>query len=145
MVSPHHRHQSSLEGVIDFSDQHLHPDERNRATRIFNRIINYYEPSQTKNGPYKQITLLRATYEYALSRDNFLKLFFLYIGRESHLTEQLSESNFSQTLSHFVNFDSITAEQKDELGKSVSAFADYLVDNFFLPCKTTCFVPLDSC
>ncbi len=67
MASPHHRHQASLEGVIDFSsNQPLDPDERNEATRIFHQIINYCEPSQS-NEPYKRITLVRATYEFTRS------------------------------------------------------------------------------
>ena len=76
--SPHHRHQSSLEGVIFPSTPAIEPSHRARATETFNQIIDYYEPLQTKTGRYKQITLLRLTYEYVLSevsRDNFLTHF----------------------------------------------------------------------
>jgi hypothetical protein len=34
---------------------------------------------------------------------------------------------------HFHDWDT---EQKSELESSLTAFADFLVDNFFLPCKT---------
>ena len=71
--SPHHCHQSSLEGVISPPTPAIEPSHRIRATEIFNQIIDYYVPSQTKTGRYKQITLLGLTYEYVLSelsRDN---------------------------------------------------------------------------
>jgi hypothetical protein len=143
MTSPHHRHQSSLEGVIDFPDQSLEPDERDRAIQIFKQIVDHYEPIQREKEPYKQITLIRVTQEYTFSQSNFLKHFFLYVGRET-LSE---EPNFSQILSDFVQFESWDTEQKNGLGTRVIAFADYLIDNFFLPCKTDlnpCFIPITN-
>jgi hypothetical protein len=122
-ASPHHRHQSSLEGWPSSSEP-LEPKQRAEATRIFNQIIDHCEPSQTRNGPYKRITLIRLTHQYALSeisRDSFLKYFFQYMAipmeEESH-------------------FDTWDTERKSELVLSLAAFADYLVDNFFLPCRT---------
>jgi hypothetical protein len=128
MTSPHHRHQSSLEAVIDFSSsvQPLETEQRVRATQIFHQIIDHCEPSQTKNGPYKRISLVRLTYEYALSRDSFLTYFFKYIT---------GETSFSIALSRFVDFDDWNSERKNELALGLTDFADYLVDNFFLPCK----------
>jgi hypothetical protein len=138
MASPHHRHQASLEGIIDFSsNQPLDPVERNEATRIFHQIISYCEPLQS-NKPYKRTTLIRVTYEHTLSQDNFLRHFFLHIGEEAYSEGQSPESSFSQSLAHFATFDTTTKEQKNDVEKCLSAFADYLFDNFFLPCKTTC-------
>src|SRR5271154_2282839 len=78
MASPHHRHQSSLEGVLDFSSpQPLEPDQRNRATDIFNQIVAQYEPCQTDGKGYKRITLLRVAHDSVISRDNFLSCFFI--------------------------------------------------------------------
>src|SRR5947208_1922750 len=77
MAFPHHRHQSSLEGVIDLSSpQPLEPDQRDRATRIFNQIVAHFEPSQAEDKGYKRVTLIRAAHEYTLNRDNFLHCFF---------------------------------------------------------------------
>jgi hypothetical protein len=124
--SPHHRHQSSLEGVIDFSPstERLESDQRAKAMQIFSQIIDHYERSQTKNGPYKRITLVRLTCEYALSeisRENFLRYFFQYMAIP---------------MEKDIHFDDWNTEQKSELESSLTAFADFLVDNFFLPCKT---------
>jgi hypothetical protein len=131
-MTSHHRHQSSLEGVIDFSSRSLEPDERSRATQIFNQIIGHYERAQSEGGQYKRITLIRVSHEHTISGDNFLKHFFLYIEREL----RLKELSFSQTLSIFIDFDSWNTERKNELETHLVTFADYLVDNFFLPCKT---------
>jgi HNH endonuclease len=130
-MTSHHRHQSSLEGVIDFSAQSLEPDERNRAIQIFKQIIDHYEPAQSEQ-PYKRITLIRVTQEYTLSQNNFLEHFFLYIGKEI----RLRELNSSYILSDLVQFDSWDTERKNGLEPHLIAFADYLIDNFFLPCKT---------
>jgi hypothetical protein len=102
MTSPHHRHQSSLKRVIDFSDQSLKPDERDRAIQIFKQIVDHYEPIQREKESYKQITLIRVTQEYTFSQSNFLKHFFLYVGRET----LSGKPNFSQILSDFVQFES---------------------------------------
>jgi hypothetical protein len=121
--SPHHRHQSSLEGVISPPTPAIEPSHRIRATEIFNQIIDYYEPSQTKTGRYKQITLLRLTYEYVLSevsRDNFLTHFLQAVKIQV-------DDEF-----HFEAWDE---ERKSELGTLTTCFADFLVEKFFLPCK----------
>jgi hypothetical protein len=123
--SPHHRHQSSLEGVIDFSPptERLELDQRANAIQIFSQIIGHYERSQTKNGPYKRITLIRLTYEYVLSeisQENFLRYFF---------------QQMAIPIEKDMHFDDWDTEQKSELESSLTAFADFLVDNFFLPCE----------
>ena len=120
----------SLDGTPGSSEpfEPLEPAQRDIATRIFNQIVNHYEPLQTKNERYKRITLVRVTYEYAPSQDNFLRYFFLGIEKGS---------DFSQALSLFADFDNWDTQQKNELASRLSAFADFLVDNFFLPCKTT--------
>jgi hypothetical protein len=128
MASPlsHHRHQSSLERIIDFSPltERLEPDQRVNAIRIFNQIIDYYELSQIKNGFYKRITFIRLIYKYALSeilRNNFLKYFFQYMAIP---------------MEKDIHFDDWNTKQKNKFKSNLTIFADFLVDNFFLPCKT---------
>jgi hypothetical protein len=131
---PASTHQISLEGVMSvdgtpgsLESTPLEPDQRDRATHIFNQIVNHCEPLQTENGPYKRITLVRVTYEYVPSRDNFLRYFFLDMERDL---------DFSQALSRLADFNDWDTQRKNELAPRLTAFADYLVDNFFLPCKT---------
>lgn len=80
ITSPHHRHQASLEGVINLFavTPPLSLEQRQDLTRVFTAVIDACEPLQNPK-PYKQITLVRLTYEYArseASRDNFLRFFF---------------------------------------------------------------------
>jgi hypothetical protein len=117
------RDTSSLEGVIYPLTPAIEPSHRIRATEIFNQIIDYYEPSQTKTGRYKQITLFRLTYEYALSkvsRDNFLTHFLQAIKIQV-------DDEF-----HFEAWDE---ERKSEPGILTTYFADFLIEKIFLPCK----------
>lgn len=134
MASPHHWHQASLEGVLDFSSPRpLEPDQRNKATDIFNQIVELYEPSQTDDKGYKRITLLRVTHDSVISRDNFLSYFFLFVEKELRQGEDVLELSLSQALSRYADLDSWSRPQRRELETSLVVFSDYLVDNFFLP------------
>ena len=117
--SPHHRHQTSLEGVIDVltPTHQLSAEQRDQATHIFNAVIEAYEPSQSNSGPYKQITLVRLTYKYArseTSRDNFLAFFF----QHTQIPIEVSEWELIRG---------------SDYRPQLAAFADTLVENFFLP------------
>lgn len=132
--TPLFRHQSSMEGVIDFATHNLlEPDERSSATDIFNQIVAQYEPSQTSRQGYKRITLLHLTYESVVSRDNFLSCFFLFIEKELLQEEDVSQLSLSQALSRYINLDSWSRQQRELYETCLDTFSDYLVDNFFLP------------
>lgn len=124
-ASPHHRHQSSLEGIIRFSSESpLEVGERARAKQKFYRIVSHF---QTANGSlsssrqYNRPLLVRLTYEHARSeesQDIFLRAFFQSMALSVNDENDLDfESN------------------EEDLGSGLSRFADYLFDNFFLPCK----------
>lgn len=119
--SPHHRHQASLEGVINFFavTPALSPQERQEATSVFTAIVDACEPLQNQE-PYKQVTLVRLTYEYArseASKDNFLRFFFQHTQIPTGASERDSTSS-------------------SDYGLRLVAFADTLIENFFLPCMT---------
>lgn len=136
MVVPHFRHQSSLEGFIDFSSpQILDSDLHNKATDIFNQIITQYEPSQTEDEGFKWATLLRVTHEFMGSKDNFLSYFFIYAEMELWQGDDKSEPNLSEALLRYASLDSWSREKKGEFKTCLITFADYLVQYFFLPCK----------
>ena len=120
--SPHHRHQTSLEGFFDVFalTPQLSREQRDQATRIFNAIIEALEPLQHSKGSYKQISLVRLTYEYArseASRDNFLRFFF----QQTQIPSEITDLDLIRSCDY---------------GPQVSVFADTLIENFFLPCKT---------
>lgn len=137
---PLHRHQSSLEGILDFSSTvPLAAEQRQQARRKFYHIVQHFEatraePAQInknagKRGTrYNQPLLVRLTYENARSeesRDVFLRAFFRSMALS--LDGEDLKSDFD------VDFGNETVEA--DLRSSLIGFAEYLIDNFFLPCK----------
>ncbi|KHN98980.1 uncharacterized protein MAM_03442 [Metarhizium album ARSEF 1941] len=126
MAMPLLRHQSSLEGFINFSSSTpLQDIERLQAKTLFYKIVVYYENQTniTTNRPYNRPKLVRLTYEYAIteaSRDNVLRSFFDSIG-----------------LSMSGDVDLSCKETEANVWYSLKGFADFLIDNFFLPLKAS--------
>ncbi|KEF50831.1 uncharacterized protein A1O9_13118 [Exophiala aquamarina CBS 119918] len=120
--SPHHRHQTSLEGVFDLFLPHpgLSSEQRQHATRTFTTVIEACEPLQNHK-PYKQVTLVRLTYEYArseASRDNFLRFFF----EHTQIPVNAPQSESISTIDH---------------APRLITFAETLMENFFLPLRAS--------
>ncbi|KAI1272767.1 hypothetical protein F5Y07DRAFT_286290 [Xylaria sp. FL0933] len=119
--SPLHRHQLSLEGVIDFTvATPLSESQRAFAKHEFYRIADQFEGNNgAPTAQYSPARLVRLTYEYALSeasRDNFLRAFF-------HAMDLSLEDQGHDDL--------------EDLRSPFFGFADYLLDNFFLPLKAS--------
>ena len=86
--TPHHRHQSSLEGIINFQPKlPLSSPTRNRARRRFFRFTDHFDleretQSSGNMREYNRAKLLRLTYDHArssLSQDIFLRAFFTFL------------------------------------------------------------------
>ncbi|KAI1316094.1 hypothetical protein F5Y16DRAFT_393245 [Xylariaceae sp. FL0255] len=128
-MPPLHRHQLSLEGVLDFSStEGLSTIQRADARRRFYRIVNHFLPaseidSSARSQTYSPPRLISLTYKYALSneaRDNFLRAFFQSI--DIPIVEDRTGDD---------------DDDPETLRPSVFAFADYLMDQFFLPLKAS--------
>ncbi|KAK2930481.1 hypothetical protein FoTM2_010822 [Fusarium oxysporum f. sp. vasinfectum] len=125
---PLHRHQSSLEGIIDFSSrQPLSESHRASAIRRFYHVINHFDSEDVKRGQdqYDRVKLVRFTYEYSTnqeSKDNVLIAVFEFL--------KLSVSSEE-------DIDFQDATYREQLKAHLYKFADYLVDNFFLPLKAS--------
>ncbi|EGX88464.1 hypothetical protein CCM_08508 [Cordyceps militaris CM01] len=119
---PHHRHQASLESIFRVSSSPpLEAAQRNQAHRRFQEILDHYEGTVPPNRQYKRPTLLRLTYHYASegrSKDNVLRAFFDAIGLSI-------DENTSVDLSD--------KETEERISIKLIGFADFLIDNFFLP------------
>lgn len=128
--SPLHRHQSSLEGVIDISaEAPLGINQRNDGRRRFYRIVEYFGAGDAIDSvplQYEPLRFIRSTYEYALSddaRDNFLRAFFR-----------------AMALSIAKPGDDHDLDDIDDLRPLLFGFASYLLDSLFLP--SNCRSPL---
>lgn len=124
MASAHHRHQDSLEGLLDFSSSpELAPGVRDEAESRFHAIVDHFRSRTPPNGDYDRAALVHHTYAYARtekSKENLLQAFF----RSLELT--LTETD---------DFDLSDEENERELSLKFTGFADYLLENFFLPCE----------
>lgn len=129
---PHHRHQASLEDVIDLSPQvPLGAGQRTSARRVFYRIVEHFEAHEppidyrARKPSYSQPRLVRFTYEYARSdesRDIFLRAFCKAVALDLDGAEEGVEPGAELDL--------------EELKPLFNGFAEHLMDNFFLPCTT---------
>ncbi|KAK2812806.1 hypothetical protein FQN50_001135 [Emmonsiellopsis sp. PD_5] len=123
---PQHRHQSSLEAIINFSPpQSFAPEQRARARRTFYSILDHFNAADnSRRHGYRRTLLLRHTYEYSrseLSKDTFLRAFF-----------QFMDVDIEQE-----NIDLDDEEVEDQIGSDLTTFADFLIDHFFLPLKAS--------
>ncbi|KAL2382611.1 hypothetical protein RJ035_006036 [Blastomyces gilchristii] len=130
-----HRHQSSLEKVLDFSQPFsLTPQQHQAATTLFRYLIQHYGLEQTIQPGYKPAALIQATFEHVTSKDAFLLFFF------SHIYENLCsgvanpiDSDITVALSFFDGFSSWDQNQKQNADGAIESFAEYIVENFLLP------------
>ncbi|KAL8367182.1 hypothetical protein RB599_010266 [Gaeumannomyces hyphopodioides] len=127
-AGPHHRHQSSLQGMLHAGTPVMEEDTRAQADIRMRHILQHCEAAanQQPQQGYNHPALVRLTHDYARSDDSkslFLSSFFgrLDLPLAGDVTD--SDVDFSDP------------EVKARLCKSVDAFAEYLMDNFFLPLK----------
>ncbi|KAI8647990.1 HNHc domain-containing protein [Fusarium keratoplasticum] len=126
---PLHRHQSSLEGIIDFSAQPpLTPAQRLSAGRRFNQLVNHFDvPDDSSSKGYDRVKLVRLTYDYARSEEskgNFLRAFFEFAELPINGDED-------------IDLDLGDADRQARLRDFLFNFAEYLFQNFFLPLKAS--------
>ncbi|QSS65890.1 hypothetical protein I7I51_06741 [Histoplasma capsulatum] len=117
---PHHRHQASLEDIINCSQLgRLTTDERSRARGALNDIIDHVANHVGSKGGYSRHLLVRHTYEYSrseMSKDTFLRVFFNIMGLDISSSEDINTDD-SQIRQKFIDF------------------ADMLLEQFFVPLK----------
>ena len=134
--TPHLRQDKSLLGVMPLMPPAEDQLDHERAEAIFKDILTHCDRTLSKSeirikqrtGDYNRISLLRLTCEHAPSKNAFLTAFFEWLA---------SGSSVEDAISSLANFDDLDVQQKDEAVLKVTKFADYLVDNFFLPRKIT--------
>lgn len=125
-----HRHRSSLKGIIDFSaEPPLTQTQRHSAARRFNQLVSHFDLSDGSSKHYDRVKLVRFTYEYARSEEskgNFLRAFFEFFESAGLPIDTDEDIDLSDT------------DRQTKLRDSLFNFADYLFENFFLPCILPC-------
>lgn len=129
--APHHQHQSSLEGFIEFStgaSPLFNPDEFDKAAGVLRRVIEHFEPLSTEK-PYNRPRLVRLTYEHARSDQSKSNFLHAFLGAVNIMIYEV------------IDLDDETVEEDIRL--ALNAFADFLVENFFLPRKSSFLLAFD--
>ncbi|CAH0044959.1 unnamed protein product [Clonostachys solani] len=142
-VEPLHRHQSSLEGILDFSARPpLDPAQRQAADQRFTELIKRFDqpPMEGEDVKYDRVKLVQLTYQYSLSDESkgaFLRAFFESIGTPISEDFNTAEINLPNTAEiNSPNTDEINLPNT-ALRSSIFSFADYLFENFFMPLKAS--------
>ncbi|KIH92443.1 hypothetical protein SPBR_02859 [Sporothrix brasiliensis 5110] len=121
MSSPLHRHQASLEDLLDFSaEPPIFPSDaaRDHALHLFTHVLDQLDASQNEllSTPFRRIEMIRSMHRHSQtqpSKDLILQSFFSSID-----VDILPTTNE-------VDMGSVAAK--------VVAFTDFLFANFFLP------------
>ena len=130
-----HRHQSSLEGVIDFSiPLSLTAQQRQSASDLLTWLSHGYGLKQVGRKGYKPAALIQATLEHVASPDHFLTFFVSYIYEESCPKDTtVVDFKVDDALSYFDGLASRNPEQLNNLKEAFEKCAEYIVENFLLP------------
>ena len=139
-----HRHQSSLEKVLDFSPPFsLNSQQHQTATALFGSLIQLYGVEQTIRHGYKPASLIQATYDYIAAKDAFLLFFFSFLYEKlcPGITD-LMEPETTVVLSFFDDFSTWDQNQKKDANAASEKFAEYIVENFLLPRMSPIYFPI---
>ncbi|EEH36510.2 hypothetical protein PAAG_06928 [Paracoccidioides lutzii Pb01] len=136
-----HRHKSSLEGFLDFSEPFSLTLQQNKAaSNILMTLIEDYGPEQIGRRGYMPAMLVNATFEHVhtQSKDAFLNFFLVHLHEHLDLVDgNTVEPDISLVLAYLDGFSSFDADKKSKIRSAVELFADYMVDNFFSPLRVS--------
>ena len=125
--------QSSLEGLLDFLVPFsLTSQQRESARALVIQLVQHYglEPA----------ALIHAILEHfappdTASPDTFLHFFLSYIYEDLCSTEEpVVDFEMTRTLSYFDDWAEWDPEHINDLNNAIETFAEFIVDNFLLPC-----------
>lgn len=134
-MAAHLRHQNSLERVIDFA-QHDRQDDHTiiaKATDTFHSLVRL---PQSNDGPprgYQRTTLLQSTFDAVQSKSGFLRYLFVFIEKYCFGDANDASLDLSLMLSRYAHLDSCEWAQQHQFERALAAFADHLIDAFFMP------------
>lgn len=125
MAAPHRSHQISVQDFVNLSSTPpLAETVRIQAEERFHTVVDHFTPTDEDSASYNRPKLVGLVYRYAISpksKDNVLLAFF----RATELSMEGGPVDFSD------------ATQTDALRARVVGFAEYLVNNFFMPLRAS--------
>ncbi|PTU18380.1 hypothetical protein P175DRAFT_0504304, partial [Aspergillus ochraceoroseus IBT 24754] len=138
MATAHHRHQLSLTGFIHPPRKPLLTPEESQIARILFKTLIDYAPERSSRGRYNPAVLIEETFGRIQCKDAFLKYFFTYIYTNvTPEEERRTGSDFSQVFTYLRDFLSWGSKNQDTAMDTIDNFAEYLIDNFFMPLRAS--------
>jgi hypothetical protein len=137
-ASPHHRHQNSLEGVIDFSARDpLSHEQRVEMDALLSKLLTHCRQANAEPRPYKWVDLLELIRDYAVSeagRDHFLH--YILASAAGKVVEQQDSltDDTADVLLTLADFETWSESRKEEVIGRLQVLADNLINCFFIPC-----------
>ncbi|EZF75418.1 hypothetical protein H105_03005 [Trichophyton soudanense CBS 452.61] len=129
-----HRHQSSLEGILDFLEPFsLTPQQSSSAKSLLDMLVKEYGLDREIEKRYKPAKLIHVTLEHVFSKDSFLTLFFTFL--HENLTG--ATSDITLALSYFEDISSWEPTARNDVMSALEKFAQYMVTQFFLPLRAS--------
>jgi hypothetical protein len=129
----HHQQQEELERTLAYAaPSPLSQDDLQLSQNVFNRFLNVFERPPEASPGYKPITLLRTMYDEVCMKEKFLRYLFIFLERQVWDIPEAQLSLLS-ALNRHRSLDLTDSEQKARLGEGLAAFADHLINSFFLP------------
>ncbi|GBF66797.1 hypothetical protein TMEN_9518 [Trichophyton mentagrophytes] len=133
-LMPSHRHQSSLEAILDFWEPFsLTPQQASLARRLLDILVEDYGLEREIEKRYKPAKLIYTMLELVLSKDSFLTLFFTFL--HEHLTS--GPSNITLALSYFEDIGTWEPAARNDVASALEEFAHYMITQFFLPLRAS--------
>lgn len=97
-------------------------------------LVRHYGSEKTVGKGYRPATLIQATLEHVASPDTFITFLLSYIYKDMRSDEgHADDSDITHALVFFEGFSSWEPEQISKLHGGLEKFAEYIVENFFLP------------
>lgn len=143
-MAAHLRRQSSLEGFFFVSEPgNLGPELNAQAADIFARLVRFFQSTEDtgtsasyKQGTirsYKKVTLLSHMYDEIQSKPEFLCYMFTFVEKSSFNIAKDEDLDLSLAILRHKHFETSDQLQQMQLKNSLFAFAEHLMDAFFLP------------
>ncbi|KAJ5677682.1 uncharacterized protein N7477_003315 [Penicillium maclennaniae] len=134
-----HRHQSSLEGVLDFSvPLSLTREQHESARNLVIRLVRHYGSEKTVRKGYRPAALIQATLEHVTSPDTFMTFFLSYVYEDlCSDVENGVDFDITHALVFFERFSLWIPERINKLHEGLENFAEYIVENFLLPLRAS--------
>ncbi|KAI2864667.1 hypothetical protein CBS76997_11201 [Aspergillus niger] len=138
MATAHRRRQLSLTWFIHLPLKPLLTLEECQIARSLFKTLIDYAPERTSRGRYKPTVPIEETFGRIQCKDVFLEYFFTYIYTNVIPEEERrTGSGFSQVFTYFRDFSSWSSKNNDTAMDTIHNFAEYLINNSFMPLRAS--------